>query len=56
VEHGEVLLEFLFFEGREEVILKLDAVEEHVIANVGNRETKIARALQTDLVDTTEGI
>ena len=45
VEHGEVLLDFLFFEGREEVILKLDAVEEHVIGNIGSRETKISRSL-----------
>lgn len=47
-ELGEVLFQFLLYEAREDIQQTLDGIEEHVNTNIGNRETKITRALNDD--------
>jgi hypothetical protein len=55
-EIGEELFKFLLYEDTEDVKAILDGVDEHVTSNIGNRETKIAKALNDDYTKVSEGI
>ena len=47
-EMGEVMFQFLLYEDTDDVKGILDAVDEHVTTNIGNREGKTSRALNDD--------
>merc|ERR1712166_1221525 len=47
-EYGEKLFSFLLYETREDIMQQLDAVGDHINANIGARESKIVRELQGD--------
>jgi hypothetical protein len=55
-EMGEVMFQFLLYEDTDDVKGILDAVDEHVTTNIGNRESKTTLALNNDYSDVSSRI